>query len=74
MRSSSLQHWQRDRRYEGRMESLQHFKVADARHRHRVYTLSYYTLGNREDAEDVSQEVLVRLWRNCCRKRNTEVA
>lgn len=31
-------------------------------HRHRVYTLACYTLGSAADAEDVTQEVLVRYW------------
>ncbi len=31
-------------------------------HRNRVYGLALYSLKNREDAEDVTQEVLVRLW------------
>jgi RNA polymerase sigma-70 factor (ECF subfamily) len=30
----------------------------------RVYTFALYTLRRREDAEDVTQEVLVRLWQN----------
>lgn len=29
----------------------------------RVYTFAYYYLGNREEAEDVAQEVLIRLWK-----------
>jgi RNA polymerase sigma-70 factor (ECF subfamily) len=33
-------------------------------YRHRIYTFSHYFLGNSEDAEDVTQEVLVRLWRH----------
>jgi RNA polymerase sigma-70 factor (ECF subfamily) len=33
-------------------------------HRDRIYTFAYYHLGNREEAEDVSQEVLIRLWKN----------
>ena len=33
-------------------------------HRHRVYTFAFYSLGNKEEAEDVTQEVLVRLWKN----------
>ncbi len=37
--------------------------VAD-QHRHRVYTFAYYSLRNREEAEDVTQEVLVRMWKN----------
>jgi len=38
-------------------------KIAD-RHRDRVFTLACYILGNREEAEDVTQEVLIRLWKN----------
>jgi RNA polymerase sigma-70 factor (ECF subfamily) len=30
----------------------------------RVFSYSFYVLGNREDAEDVTQEVFVRLWEN----------
>lgn len=30
----------------------------------RVYRLARYSVGNREEAEDISQEVLVRLWRH----------
>lgn len=30
--------------------------------RHQVYTLAYYSLGSRDEAEDVTQEVLIRLW------------
>ncbi len=40
------------------------FRSLVDQHRHRVYTFAYYTLGNREEAEDVTQEVLVRLWQN----------
>lgn len=32
--------------------------------RHRVYTYAYYMLCNQEEAEDATQEVLVRLWRH----------
>ncbi|NIM18841.1 MAG: sigma-70 family RNA polymerase sigma factor [Candidatus Latescibacteria bacterium] len=38
-------------------------KLVD-QHRHRIYTFAYYHLGNREEAEDVSQEVLMRMWKN----------
>jgi RNA polymerase sigma-70 factor (ECF subfamily) len=34
-----------------------------AAHGRKVYTLAVYLLANREEAEDVTQEVLVRLWR-----------
>ena len=43
------------------MRSLQNFRDAVERHRHKVYSNCYYTLGNREDAEDVTQEVLLKL-------------
>ncbi|MDH3215634.1 MAG: RNA polymerase sigma factor [Candidatus Krumholzibacteria bacterium] len=38
-------------------------KVVD-RYRNSVYTFAYYSLGNKEEAEDTTQEVLMRLWRN----------
>ncbi len=38
-------------------------KLADE-HGGRIYTLALYLLGRREDAEDVTQEVLVRLWQH----------
>lgn len=41
---------------------MRHFKKLCSQHQHRVYTFAYYYLGNREDAEDVTQEVLIRLW------------
>jgi RNA polymerase sigma-70 factor (ECF subfamily) len=40
------------------------FEQVMERHRHRVYTLACYSLGCPQDAEDVAQEVFVRLWRN----------
>ncbi|MEJ2722503.1 MAG: sigma-70 family RNA polymerase sigma factor [bacterium] len=43
---------------------MSEFKKAVDRHRHRVYTFAFYNLGNHEEAEDVTQEVLIRLWRN----------
>lgn len=32
--------------------------------RHQIYTFAFYSLRNREDAEDVTQEVLIRLWKH----------
>jgi RNA polymerase sigma-70 factor (ECF subfamily) len=43
---------------------MKEFKKTVDRHRHRVYTFAFYSLGNREEAEDVTQEVLIRLWQN----------
>lgn len=44
------------------MYMIRRFKKLCGQHQHRVYTFAYYYLGNREDAEDVTQEVLIRLW------------
>jgi len=38
-------------------------KIVD-RHRHGIYTFAFYSLANHEEAEDVTQEVLIRLWQN----------
>ncbi len=42
---------------------LTDLEIAVDRHQRRVYTFAHYFLGNRHEAEDVTQEVLVRLWR-----------
>lgn len=39
------------------------FEAAVAQHSRRVFTLAVYLLGDREEAEDVAQDVLIRLWR-----------
>ena len=39
------------------------FDAAVATHGRKVFTLAVYLLTDREEAEDVTQEVLVRLWR-----------
>ena len=40
------------------------FDSAVQRHQQKVFTFARYLLSNREEAEDVTQEVLVRLWGN----------
>jgi RNA polymerase sigma-70 factor (ECF subfamily) len=40
------------------------FETAVRRHQRKVFTFAHYFLSSREEAEDVTQEVLVRLWRN----------
>jgi RNA polymerase sigma-70 factor (ECF subfamily) len=42
----------------------QRFEAAVERHQRRVYTLARYLLSDREEAEDVAQEVLIRMWRS----------
>ncbi len=44
------------------MDAIRRFRQAIEQHRDRVYTLAYYHLGNSQEAEDVTQEALVRLW------------
>ena len=46
------------------MQMNKRFTQLVDQHRHRIYTFAYYHLGNREEAEDVSQEVLIRLWKH----------
>lgn len=40
------------------------FEALVEEHRDRVYSLACYLLGDREEAADVTQEVLLRLWRH----------
>lgn len=40
------------------------FESAAARFQRKVYSFAHYLLSNREEAEDVTQEVLLRLWRH----------
>ncbi|NKB67176.1 MAG: sigma-70 family RNA polymerase sigma factor [Candidatus Latescibacteria bacterium] len=40
------------------------FRQLCREHRDRIYTFACYYMGNREDAEDITQEVLLRLWRH----------
>jgi RNA polymerase sigma-70 factor, ECF subfamily len=43
---------------------LRQFQRLVEEHRHRVYTFASYYLRDRQEAEDVTQEVLLRLWQN----------
>lgn len=40
------------------------FQEAAERYRNRIFTFARYCLSDQEDAQDVTQEVLVRLWKN----------
>jgi RNA polymerase sigma-70 factor, ECF subfamily len=40
------------------------FKSLINQHKNRVYNYSFYMLGNRFDADDITQEVLIRTWKN----------
>lgn len=42
--------------------SIETYKDWVADYRDRVYNFAYYTLRHAEDAEDVTQEVLIRMW------------
>lgn len=46
------------------MWMLTAFEDTAQKHRRRVYSFARYLLSNREEAEDVTQEVLLRLWRH----------
>lgn len=46
------------------MKTTQQFRHTAETYRHDVFSFSRYLVGNREDAEDVTQEVLVRLWKH----------
>ncbi len=43
---------------------LDRFSELIDEHQDRVYSFAYYLLGSKEEAEDVAQEVLLRLWKN----------
>ena len=43
---------------------LEQFEEAVAQHKNSVFSFAYYYLGNRQEAEDVTQDVLIKLWRN----------
>lgn len=46
------------------MPSRSHFQHLVAQHKNRVFSFARYYLGNMEDAEDVTQEVFVKLWKS----------
>ncbi len=41
-----------------------HFKKTALKYKDLVYSQAYYFTNNREDAEDITQEVLMKLWRH----------
>jgi RNA polymerase sigma factor (sigma-70 family) len=43
------------------------FDSAVEQHQRRIFSFAYYLLHNREEAEDVTQEVLLRLFRHRCK-------
>jgi len=53
---------------------LEHFQALVEQHQDRVFTLSCYLLGDREEAADATQEVLLRLWRNLATLHDDAVA
>ncbi|NNE34817.1 MAG: sigma-70 family RNA polymerase sigma factor [Rhodothermales bacterium] len=46
------------------MVNLEQYEAAVAEHRDRVFGFALHFLGDREEAEDVTQDVLIRLWCN----------
>lgn len=40
-----------------------HFKKTALKYKDLVYSQAYYFINNREDAEDITQEVMMKLWR-----------
>ena len=40
------------------------FRTILDEHKNRVFSYAFYVLRNREDAEDVTQEVFIKLWQN----------
>ena len=40
------------------------FEAAAQQYQRRIFSFAHYLLSNREEAEDVTQEVLLRLWRH----------
>ena len=45
------------------MQGSRPFEHVVAKEKNRIYSYAYYFLANRQEAEDVAQEVLIKLWR-----------
>ena len=43
---------------------LAQYRQATEQHRQRIYAFAYYSLRAKEDAEDVTQEVFIKLWQH----------
>ena len=43
---------------------MKKFKKLADQYRHRIYTFAFYSLGEKEEAEDATQDVLIRLWKH----------
>ncbi|MEZ5492564.1 MAG: sigma-70 family RNA polymerase sigma factor [Gammaproteobacteria bacterium] len=43
---------------------LAEYKQAITQHRQRIFSFAYYSLRAREDAEDITQDVFIRLWQH----------
>lgn len=50
------------------------FSEAVERHKDRLFGFALYFLGNRDQAEDVTQEVLLKLWRNWSKLEGADIA
>ncbi len=46
------------------MGTISEFQSLAEVRQHRIFTFAYYWLGNREDAEDITQVVLTKWWRH----------
>jgi len=46
------------------LEMMGRFEAMVDQCRNRIYSLAYYSLGSKEEAEDITQEVLIKLWQH----------